>query len=151
MNTENWNCLTTDNNEELFREYDGLVGLTLLNIWGLSKKDKVIRLYRFDRKNKEHLFVLRVALMARDLYQFPIEVDCSWWDVFCLNWKNRKKFDKVKKYKLIWDNLNNKEPINEPGVNVVMLLDFMRQDGLKRCGNNFSFSDIYEAYYEGGK
>ena len=124
-----------------FREYDGLVGLTLLNLSNAAAVPQTIRFFGFDRKNKEHLFILRVAYFVRDLYHFEIEIDNSWWDIFCLNWKHHKGFNKVKKMK---DNINN-------GISVPGLLDLMRPDGIQRIGEDFSFADIYEEYYEGKK
>ena len=124
--------------DELFREYDGLVGLTMLNLYTLTKDKKKICLINFDRKDPEHLYLLRVALMARDVYNKPVEIVCSWWDIFCLNWKMRKSFDKIKKS--VW---------GISGIDVQEILDFMRQDGINRLGNNFTFADIYHHYYEG--
>lgn len=125
----------------IYREYDGLVGLTMLNIYSKSKEGKTIRLLNFDRKNKEHLFILRVALIARDLYGFPIEIDGSWWNVFCINWRLRKGFNKVRRA----------ARTEVDGVWVPHLLNLMRPDGKERLGKNFSFADIYEAYYEGSQ
>lgn len=136
--------------QELMREYDGLIGLTLLNLWSISKEKRVIRLYHFDRKNKEHMFVLRVALMARDIYQYPIEVEGSWWSIACLNWKIRKGFKKVQRATYSVDE-NGKTMYCKGGIPVPELLDFMRPDGIRRCGESFTFSDIYETYYEGSK
>ena len=42
------------------------------------------------------------------------------------------------------DNINN-------GISVPGLLDLMRPDGIQRIGEDFSFADIYEEYYEGKK
>lgn len=128
----------TINMQDIFREYDGLVGLTMLNIYSLSKDIGTIRLINFDRKNKEHLYMLRVALIARDIYQMPIEIEGSWWDIFCINWKIRKGFDKVKRAN--WAVVR--------GIQVPEVLDFMRPDGIQRLGENFTFADIYKQYYE---
>lgn len=137
------------NANDLFREYDGLVGLTMLNIYTLSKEKEVIRLYHFDRKNREHLYLLRVALMVRDVYQFPIEVESSKWDIFCLNWKLRKGFNKVKRYEPIIGE-NEEWLYQKGGICVPEILDFMRPDGKQRIGDGFTFADIYAQYYEGG-
>lgn len=123
---------------DVFREYDGLVGLTMLNLYTLSKDKKSIRLINFDKKNYEHLYLLRVALMARDVYNKPVEVAGTWWDIFCLNWKIRKGFEKVGRNK--W---------NVSGIDVQETLNFMRQDGVNRLGEGFTFADIYHQYYEG--
>lgn len=142
MNTENQNCLTTDSSEEeIYREYDEVISLVLAEIYQRSKEEGVIRLYRFNRKNLEHMCILRIALIARDLFHFPIEVDASWWDVFCLNCQLRKNFDKVKRYKL-------KMNINDgKGVNVLMLIDKYHAI-IETTSRDFSFADIYKAYYE---
>lgn len=142
MNTENWNCLTkTGPTEEEYRRYDELIAMTLGNIHEMSK-DGVIRLYRFNAKNKNHMCILRIALIARDLYQYPIEIDASWWDVMCLNWKLRKNFDKVKRFKVKLDKDAPK------GINVLMLIDKFHTISRKHFGG-VDFKDVYEAYYEG--
>lgn len=126
-------------NAETVREYDGLIGLTLLNIHTLSKRLGTIRLLNFNRKNKEHLYMLRIALTARDIYQMPVEIDCSWWDYVCVNWKIRKGFNKVK----------HANARSTQGIRTYEVLDFMRPDGICRLGEQFKFSDIYCAYYDG--
>ena len=142
MDTENWNCLTmTEPTEKDYRNYDGMVATTLETIWELSSEDGVIRLYRFDRKNKEHMCILRIALMARDLYQYPVEVDASWWEVLCLNHQLRKNFDKVKRFRLKVGENDNKS------VNVPMMIDGFRAIANEHFGC-VNFKEIYEAYYE---
>lgn len=142
MDTENWNCLTmTEPTEKDYRNYDGMVATALETIWELSSEDGVIRLYRFDRKNKEHMCILRIALMARDLYQYPVEVDGSWWEVLCLNHQLRKNFDKVKRFRLKVGENDNKS------VNVPMMIDGFRAIANEHFGC-VNFKEIYEAYYE---
>ena len=140
MDTENWNQITTDGSEEeTYRQYDSLIATTLENIYEMS--DSTIRLYRFDRNNKDHMCILRIALIARDLFQYPIEVDASWWDVFCLNWKLRKNFDKVKRFKT---KLGKDAP---KGINVLILIDKFHAISNEVFGG-VKFKEIYEAYYE---
>lgn len=147
MNTENWNSLTTDGSEEeIYREYDEIIALVLGEIYQRSEEEGIIRLYRFDRKNLEHMCILRIALIARDLFHFPIEVDASWRDVLCLNWSLRKNFDKVKRYKLKMNSNDGK------GINVLMVID--KYHSIIEYGSNFGrfdFTDIYRAYYERSK
>ena len=83
--------------DDMYHKYDLVVGEILAEIVNLSTEKKIIRLLEFNRKDKNHLLVLRIALMARDIYQFPVEVDCNWWDRLVLNWKIRKKFKKINK------------------------------------------------------
>ena len=140
MNTEKWDCITmTEPTEETYRNYDSMIATVLENIYEMS--DDTIRLYCFDRNNKDHMCVLRIALIARDLFQYPIEVDASWWDVFCLNWKLHKNFDKVKRFKF---KLGKDAP---KGINVLMLVDKFHMISNTVFGG-VEFKDIYEAYYE---
>ena len=140
MDTENWNCLTMiEPTEEEYRHYDELIATTLENIYEMS--DGVIRLYRFDRKNKEHMCILRIALIARDFYQYPVEVDASWWEVICLNHQLRKNFDKVKRFKA---RLGKDAP---KGINVPMLIDKFHIISRQYFGGA-DFKVVYEAYYE---
>ena len=125
---------------ELYREYDGLVGLTMLNLCTLSKNDEAIELGDFDRKNKEHLFMLRIALLTRTIHEIPVYIQCSWFDWAIINLFHCKGFGRVKKLgKVFFANIDTQE-----------VLDFMRGDGIARCGENFSFGDIYKEYYERG-
>ena len=116
-----------------------MIATVLENIYEMS--DDTIRLYRFDRNNKDHMCVLRIALIARDLFQYPIEVDASWWDVFCLNRKLRKNFDKVKRFRPKYGKDAPK------GINVLMLVDKFHTISSTVFGG-VEFKDIYEAYYE---
>lgn len=144
MSTENWECLTmTEPTEEEYRHYDELIATTLENIYEMSK-DGVIRLYRFNAKDKEHMCILRIALIARDIFQFPIEIDASWWDVVCLNWKLRKNFDKVKRFKA---KLGKDAP---KGINVLMLIDKFHIISREHFGGA-DFKIVYEEYYERNK
>ena len=141
MDTENWNCLTmTEPTEEEYRHYDELIATTLENIYGMSS-DGVIRLYCFNRKDKEHMCILRIALIARDIFQYPIEINASWWDVFCLNWKLRKNFNKIKHFRLKVGKNDNK------GINVPTIINDFHAIANKYFGC-VNFKDIYEAYYE---
>lgn len=141
MDTENWTELTMYRDEETYRHYDGMVATALETIWELSSDDNIIRLYRFDRKNKQHMCILRIALIARDIFQFPIEVDASWWDIVCLNWQLHKNFDKVRRFRLKVGKNDNK------GVNVPMMIDGFRAIANEHFGC-VNFKEIYEAYYE---
>ena len=142
MNTKNWNQLTTDGSEEeTYRHYDGMIATALETIQDISSNEGVIRLYHFNRKNKEHMCILRIALIARDLFQYPIEVDASWWDVAIINWRLRKNFDKIKRLRLkLGEN-------DSEGINMPMMLDLFAGISAYHFGS-VKFKDIYEAYYE---
>ena len=96
----------------LTHEYDKLISVTLINIHTLSKEKMKICLLGFNRKNLEHLYLLRIALYARDVYGFPIEIDASKWEVFCLNRKLRKNFSKVARARCLNEGTNTTEILN---------------------------------------
>ena len=121
--------------DDMYHKYDIIVSEMLTEIMNISSEKKVIRLLEFNRKDKNHLFVLRMALMARDLYQLPVQIDCSWWDRLALNWKIRKNFKRIGKVPDFCFN----------GVWVPKVLDLIKI----KTNFVFDFSNIYDAYYEG--
>ena len=142
MDTKNWTAITMiEPDDNTLRGYDAIIGTAFFNIYKQSRDLGIIRLQCFDRKRKDHLLVLRIALMARDIFQFPIEVDTidGWWGRFCLNRKLRKHFDKV-----------GKAPdFSITGVWVSEFLNVLRPEAIEKIGHGFEFEDIYNAYYEG--
>jgi hypothetical protein len=145
MNTKNWSHLTTDSlpvdTKQLFYKYDELVSLTLTKLQILSAQKGKIQLLSFNRKNIEHLYMLRIALIARDLFGLPIEIEASWFDVLRINWKIGKNFGKIKR--MPWKDIE--------GIPTSIVLKHMRDEAKERFGLdfNFDFGDIYHAYYEG--
>ena len=125
--------------DELYREYDQLIGLTMLEIIKASKDEGVIRLLNFNPLNKGHIYLLRIALFARDIYDMPIELDCDSWDVFRINWKIRKGFSKVKKARRFACK----------GVRSYALTEQIRNVGREKIAEHFVLEDIYNAYYKG--
>ena len=125
--------------DEIYREYDQLIGLTMLEIIKASKDEGVIRLLNFNPVNKGHIYLLRIALFARDIYDMPIELDCDSWDVFRINWKIRKGFSKVKKARRFACK----------SVRSYALTEQIRNIGKERIGEHFLLEDIYNVYYKG--
>ena len=125
--------------DELYREYDQLISLTMLEIIKASKDEGVIRLLNFNPTNKGHIYLLRIALFVRDIYDLPIELDCDSWDVFRINWKMRKGFSKVKKA----------GRFACKGVRSYALAEQIRNVGKERITEHFLLEDIYNVYYKG--
>jgi hypothetical protein len=125
--------------DELYREYDQLIGLTMFEIIKASKDEGVIRLLNFNPLNKGHIYLLRIALFVRDIHDMPIELDCDSWDVFRINWKMRKGFSKVKKA----------SRFACKGVRSYALTEQIRNIGKERIGEHFLLEDIYNVYYKG--
>ena len=121
--------------DELYRKYDLVISEILTELMKTVDERKILRLLFFNRKEKSNLLVLRVALMARDLYQVDVEIDCSFWDRLVINRKIRKVFGKVKKA----------PDYTARGAWVPDILKavYVRTDRV------FDFGNIYSAYYEG--
>ena len=121
--------------DELYRKYDLVISEILTELMKTVDERKILRLLFFNRKEKSNLLVLRIALMARDLYQVDVEIDCSFWDRLAINWKIRKNFGKVKKA----------PDYSIRGAWVPDVLNAART----RTNYAFDFDSIYNAYYEG--
>lgn len=120
----------------LFDEYDKIINITLVNLYTLSNKKKEIVLSGIDRHNKDHLYALRIALVARDVYNFPLKIRTGFWNWLCLNWRMRKISRRVPR---------DKE--QDEAIDVCSLLEFMYEPIKKHMGNNFKFGNIYDAFY----
>lgn len=133
MSTKNWKDNLT---EEDFHKFDIAVSEILQKILEKSSIKKKIRLWNFDMNDKSHMLVLRVALIARDFYSYPIEVEHSIWSHWKLNRKLRKHFKKVKRYHM------SEDWPSESGIHVPTVARHSQCD-------DFSLADVYEVYYEG--
>ena len=78
-------------------KYDLILETALVNIFTVSKRLKIIRLKEFDRKNKAHLCLFNIAKICSSLHNFPIEVDCSWFQFLFL----KGKTSSVRRAKLV--------------------------------------------------
>ena len=125
--------------KELYYKYDKVIVLTLSNLTASAQPNKKIQLLGFTRKNMEHLFVLRVALMARDIFGVPVEIDASWRDIIYINWKIRKNFGKIKRI----------ARMNQDGTPIDTVLNYIHDYTKENLDANFNFGNIYHAYYEG--
>lgn len=119
--------------------YDALCYATFINVKTLSSGIDRICLEGFDYKDKEHKFVLSVIIACWSILgERDVAVDCDFITRLRLNWQYRKvcRFRRLKK---------EKETIN-----VRELLDYMRSAAKEALGDDFSFGEIYDAYYNKG-
>lgn len=128
--------LKSINMNELFNRYDEIINITMVNLYTLCKDSGKIILYGLDRKNKDHLFILRVALLAKDIYNFPLELNVDFWDWIVLNWKMRKLSRRVPRY-----------TGDYPNVSVIEMIGFMYRPIREYVGADFKFEDIYNQFY----
>lgn len=128
-------------NVEIYRQYDKVIALTLREMMKHFTPDGNLHLIDFDQDNVEHMYALRIALMARDLWQIKVTVDGAWLKWRRLNWKLRKGFDKVGRTPAGW----------VKGMLMPEFLDEVRAIAKEQVGveDNFDFSTIYKLYYEG--
>ena len=126
------------NAQELLDNYDEIINITMVNIYTLTKEKGTIIISDFNRKNRDHLFIIRVALMAKDVYGFPLKMRCGFWDWIILNWKMRKLSRFIPR-----DN------VSLPVVNITKLLEFMYPPIKEYMGESFKFEHIYNQFYEG--
>ena len=130
--------IPTINAQELFNKYDEVINITMVNIYTLTKEHKKIILSGIDRKNYDHLFILRVALLAKDIYGFPLELSINFWDSVVLNWKMRKLSRRVPRAKEEYAN-----------VDVNKLIEFMYPPIREYLGKDFKLENIYHQFYKG--
>ena len=128
--------IKTFSTEELLDKYDEVINIIMVNLYTLSKNNKKIVLSGIDRKNRDHLLILRVALMVKDIYNFPLSLRIGFWDSLILNWKMRKLSRKIPRN-------------NEVGgaIYVPDLLEFMYIPIRQYLGEHFEFGNIYSAFY----
>ena len=122
--------------EKTWREYDGLISLTIHNITVLSGNDDIC-FYNFNLSNPEHRYLLRIAMYNRDLQKVHLFVEGTRKQIRKINKFIGKNFSKVRRAK----------SVTKKNINVPEVLAFMRQDGIARIDDNFRFSDILREYY----
>jgi hypothetical protein len=119
--------------------YDHLCYATFINIHTLTKGAEEIVLKNFDYGNKEHQFVVAViAACWSVLGERRVVIEANMFARRMLS-KKYKVFGKVKAP-------NGKE---EVFVDVPELLEYMRKSAKDLCGEDFTFGDVYDAYYSG--
>jgi hypothetical protein len=119
------------------RAYDEICGAAFVNLFTLSKDSNTIAFRNFNPKNEEHLFVLGVAKGVASSFDKKVVLDVSKFQL----WKLNRGIDKDCRLILI----NGKEAIYS--IDPEELLAFMRPKAIEACGEDFTFADIYNQYY----
>ena len=122
--------------EELLNKYDEVINIIMVNLYTLSKNSEKIVLSGLDRKNRDHLLILRIALMAKDIYNFPLSLKIGFWDSLVLNWKMRKLSRRIPRAKE-----------HDDAIYIPELLEFMYLPIRTYLGEYFEFAHIYNAFY----
>jgi hypothetical protein len=122
---------------EKLRVYDEICGAAFVNLFTLAKDSDPIVLCNFDPANEEHLFVLGVAKGLAGTLGKKIGLDVNRFQL----WKLNRGIDKECRMVRV------KEQDAELPINPDELLSFMRPKAVEACGNDFTFADIYNQYY----
>ena len=125
--------------DDVYHIYDTAVSKTLARLMDRGPYCDTILLRGFNRKNKEHLFILRIALMLRDLTETEVEIECSWWDSVVINWNIHKGFHKVKRMK----------PGIPGGFWVPDLVEIIETEIKNEYDFIVNLGTVYNIYYEG--
>lgn len=124
---------------DLYVKYDSLCYSTFLNVRHLTNGVNYIYLKNFECDNKEHQFVIAIVNAC---YSILGEKE------LLVNAKMSQRHALEKKYKTI---RRIRKPKGEPEkyVDVPEMLEYMRGAACDLCGVDFTFGDIYDAYYSG--
>lgn len=125
-------------NYDLLNKYDEVINITMVNLYTLCKDNETIILSNIDRTNSDHVYILRVALLARDIYGFPLKLKTGFWNWIVLNWRMRKLSRRVPRY-----------TGEDSTVDINDLIEFMYAPVRNYLGEEFKFSDIYNEFYKG--
>ena len=119
-----------------YKEMDNVVQATLVNLYTLSKDIEEIRIYDFDNKNKNHLYLLSVANMASTLFNFPVKIKMNKIKLQFLKWKHPNLYKNIQKCDEAFS------------FSAKTLLEDMQKMFIPHFNSEWAYSDIYEAYYE---
>lgn len=122
--------------EELYKQYDGILGATIINIFSFSKKDNYIVFNNFDYKNKLHRVFLESAFLLNTTHKMDIYLNMPlhsflYFKYFVI----KKRGEKVFRIR----------DAQENGINIEEVAEFEA----KSYNHTISvFDDIYNAYYK---
>jgi hypothetical protein len=122
----------------LYDKYDQAINVVMVNIYTLTKEKGQIILENIDRNNKDHLLILRVAMIAKDVYNFQLKLKTGFWNWVVLNWRMRKLSRFVRR-----------ERESDANVDAKALIEFMTPVLREAIEEDFCFGNIYDAFYKG--
>ena len=120
------------------RNYNEICSMAMMHLYIASPKSKIC-LSKIDRKDKEQLFLVSVAIALSGAIGIPVQVQGSRFAIARLN----KKLGLVGDAKI--GRMTDKE---ELPIQIRTLLEDIRPAAEKQCGPDFNFGKIYEAFYE---
>jgi hypothetical protein len=131
----------TQHLSELECKYNEICGITMTNIFTLTKNCDSIPFWNVNINNPEHLYVLSVGHALSSIVEKPVTVAGSKFFIWRLN---RKLGLKRKGFKI--QQMNGRDATF--GIQPGLLVNDMRAMAKKKCGPLFTFCDIYREFYE---
>lgn len=125
---------------ETERKYNELCAKAFINVYTFSCRAKRIYFKNLDLKNKNHLFLLHVALGLSGVVEKSVALNKSKIAVW---WLNKKLHIRDKNARII--SVKNSEP---DGIDANEILSFMLPYAHESCGTSFEFGDIYNHFYK---
>ena len=123
------------------KAYNKVCGVTMTNIFTITKNCDVIPVRDVDIKNKEHLYVLSVAVALGGAIDKKVSVNGSAFFVWRLNRRLGLRKDCRIQRMLVKDTMYSVSP--------KMLNNDMRVYAGKETGEEpFNFGDIFDEFYE---
>lgn len=127
--------------EDLQVRYDSICYHIFNGVKNLSEGAKRINFTGFDHKNEEHLFLLAVTMACSGILgDREVAIDGPMGG-------RRRLAAKYKKTTRIVKNAC----LEDKQIKVVEFLEGLRPYAKELCGSEFSYADIYHAYYAEGK
>ena len=132
---DNYKYTSTYNEEELYKQYDGIIGATVINIFSFSKNNNKIIFNNFDYKNKIHRVFLESAFLLSTTHKMDIYLNMPLFPFLYFKYfVVKKRNDKIFRIKEVQEN----------GMNIEEVAKFEAESYNHSI---YVFDDIYNAYY----
>lgn len=122
------------------KSYNQICGITMTNIYTITKNCETIPFWQIDVNDDEHLYVLSVGVALAG----AIGKKVSAWGTRRFVRKLNKKLGLKKECRITRMDTKDTMFAVQPG----MLNNDLREIAKEKCGENFTFADIYHEFYE---
>lgn len=129
-----------DNN--FYQKIDNICDMAVTNIYTLSKGNQMITFENIDCDRDDHMFLVNIGLIARDIFGWPLYFYGSFWKWVKLFFRTKKENQTYLRYVWPWKRKRIKDTIDPD-----MFLNFMKPllDTIEE--EKVSYSTIYKIYY----
>lgn len=118
---------------QINKTYDNMISTALINMFSIGKKEKTLVIYNFNINDRGHLALINIALMARELFDFKLELEAPFFQFLKL--RRQFKFKKA---------IKRNEILDRGNLNCVYFIS-----DIEKAYNEYgTFRKIYEEYYK---